>query len=235
MPRSNGEPDRPESSPDALGSRAEPSLGASHAALKDLVRQALRTRILSGAFAPGERLVEGRLSRQFEVSRVPVREALRELAAEGLVIIEPRRGAAVARFDDQQVREVVEVRATLEALNAKLAARRHNPEQMARLELILEQGTGLADGGDAQALERLNQSFHEALGHVAGNTVLQEIMRSLRDRTALLFAPLNRTRGRQNWDEHAAILRAVVAGDADLAALLAARHVYSAAQLPGER
>ena len=56
-------------------------------------------------------------------------------------------------------------------------------------------------------------------------------MRSLRDRTALLFAPLNRVRGKQNWEEHAAILRAVIKGDSELASLLATRHVYNAAQI----
>ena len=62
---------------------------------------------------------------------MPVREALRELAAEGIVTIEPRRGASVTTFSEEQKRELIEVRATLEALNAKLAAKRHDPEQIA--------------------------------------------------------------------------------------------------------
>jgi DNA-binding GntR family transcriptional regulator len=207
------------------------TLGDSHPSLNDLVAQNLRERILAGHLEQGVRLVEGRLSQEFGVSRVPVREALRLLATEGLVVIEPRRGASVARFDAQHMREVVEVRATLEALNAKLAARRHNPEQIAELRRILHEGARLAEAGDSSALDRLNQEFHDALGQVAGNTVLRDLMRSMRDRTALLFAPMNRQRGRQNWDEHAAILQAVVSGDAELAALLAARHVYNAAQI----
>ncbi len=215
----------------AIRSSGELTLGAAHPGLNDRVAQALRERILAGQLALGTRLVEGRLSKEFGVSRIPVREALRLLANEGLVVIEPRRGASVARFDEQQMREVVEVRATLEALNAKLAARRHNPEQIAELQRILQDGARLADGNDTAALDRLNQGFHEALGMVAGNTVLRDIMRSLRDRTALLFSPKNRQRGRQNWDEHAAIVQAVVAGDAELAGLLAARHVFNAAQL----
>lgn len=207
------------------------TLGDTHPSLNDLVAQNLRERILNGQLSQGDRLVEGRLSQEFGVSRVPVREALRLLATEGLVEIEPRRGASVARFDDQQMREVVEVRATLEALNAKLAARRHNPAQITELRRILQEGTRLAEMGDSSALDHLNQEFHDALGQVAGNSVLRDLMRSMRDRTALLFAPRNRLRGRQNWDEHAAILHAVVSGDAELAALLAARHVYNAAQI----
>jgi DNA-binding GntR family transcriptional regulator len=207
------------------------SLGASHSPLTRLVVEALRERILAGSIAPGERLVEGRLSEEFGVSRMPVREALRQLAAEGLVMIEPRRGASVVTFSDEQMRELVEVRATLEGLNAKLAAKRHDPAQIAELERILKEGTRLAESGDIAQTTLMNQRFHDALGNIAANSVLRDMMRSLRDRTALLFAPMNRARGRQNWEEHAAILRAVIKGDAELAAMLATRHVYNAAQM----
>lgn len=209
----------------------EPRLGESHSPLTRLVMESLRERILTGALPGGERLVEGRLSEELGVSRMPVREALRQLAAEGLVTIEPRRGASVTEFTEEQVRELVEVRATLEGLNAKLAAKRHDPSQIAELERILAEGVQMAETGDALTLTLQNQRFHDALGNIAANSVLRDIMRSLRDRTALIFAPMNRVRGKQNWEEHAAILRAVIAGDAELAALLATRHVYSAAQM----
>lgn len=215
-----------------MDTTTDSKLGARHAPLTKLVLAALRERILSGELAPGERLVEGRLSEELGVSRMPVREALRALAAEGIVVIEPRRGATVTSFTPEQIREMVEVRATLEALNAKLAARRHDPAQIAKLERILAEGTRLTNGDDLARISALNLDFHEALGSVAANSVLQEMMRSLRERTALFFTVNNRERMRQNWEEHAAILRAVVAGDAELASLLAARHVYSAAELP---
>lgn len=207
-------------------------LGEIHAPLTKLITTALRERIVSGEFAVGERLVEGRLSEEMGVSRMPVREALRELAAEGIVTIEPRRGASVTVFTEDLKRELVEVRATLEALNAKLAAKRHDPEQIAALERILEEGARLADSDDPILLGRQNTDFHEALATVAANSVLQDMIRSLRDRTAMIFAQTSRRRGRQNWEEHSAILRAVIAGDSELAALLAARHVYNAAEMP---
>lgn len=208
------------------------ALGEIHAPLTKLITAALRERIVSGEIAVGERLVEGRLSEEMGVSRMPVREALRELAAEGIVTIEPRRGASVTIFTEEQKRELVEVRATLEALNAKLAAKRHDPEQIAALQRILDDGAKLADSDDPVLLSRQNTEFHEALATVAANSVLQDLIRSLRDRTVMLFAPISRRRGKQNWEEHAAILRAVIAGDSELAALLAARHVYNAAELP---
>jgi len=209
----------------------ERTLGESHSPLTRLVLDALRDRIMGGALSAGDRLVEGRLSEELGVSRMPVREALRQLAAEGLVTIEPRRGATVTQFSEEQVRELVEVRATLEGLNAKLAAKRHDPAKIAELESILAEGVRAAQTADALTLMRLNERFHEALANIGANTVLRDIMRSLRDRTALLFVPLNRIRGPQNWEEHAAILRAVIDGDAEMAALLATRHVYSAAQM----
>lgn len=207
-------------------------LGEIHAPLTKLITAALRERIVSGEIGVGERLVEGRLSEEMGVSRMPVREALRELAAEGIVTIEPRRGASVTVFTDEQKRELVEVRATLEALNAKLAAKRHDPEQIAALQKILDDGARLADTDDPVLLSRQNTEFHEALATVAANSVLQDMVRSLRDRTVMLFAPISKRRGRQNWEEHANILRAVIAGDSELAALLAARHVYNAAEIP---
>jgi DNA-binding GntR family transcriptional regulator len=123
------------------------------------------------------------------------------------------------------------VRATLEALNAKLAAKRHDELTIADLKSILDEGVRVAESADALTLMRLNERFHEALANVAANSVLRDIMRSLRERTALLFAPMNKGRSQQNWEEHAAILRAVINGDAEMASFLAARHVYSAAGL----
>lgn len=209
-------------------------LGTTHTPLTKLVTKALRDRILSGDIAIGERLVEGRLSEELGVSRMPVREALRELAAEGLVTIEPRRGASVTTFSDDQKRELVEVRATLELLNARLAAKRHDPEQIAELQRILDEGTRMTGTGDAAQLSQQNFRFHDAIGKVAGNSVLQDTIRSLRDRTAMIFAPIARQRGKENWQEHAAILRAVIDGDDELAGLLAARHVYNAANITPE-
>lgn len=210
------------------------SLGDTHAPLTKLVTSAIRERIMNGDIALGTRLVEGRLSEELGVSRMPVREALRELAAEGIVTIEPRRGASVTIFSDEQKRELVEVRATLEALNAKLAAKRHDPRQIAKLEKILAEGHQLTETEDISRLVSMNFRFHEALANVGGNALLQDMIRQLRDRTALLFLPVSKRRVRQNWQEHAAILRAVINGDGELASLLAARHVYNAAEVEQE-
>ncbi|MBE3638174.1 GntR family transcriptional regulator [Mangrovicoccus algicola] len=208
------------------------ALGATHAPLTKVVKDALREQIVSGHYASGARLVEKRISEDLGVSRMPVREALRELAAEGLVTIEPRRGASVSLLSDGQKHELIEVRATLEALNAKLAARRQDPEQLAELRAVLELGDDMIAAGDMAAIHDRNDAFHEALARAGGNSVLQEIMQSLRDKTSMLFVAEDMEAVRESWKQHADILRAVIAGDGELAALLAARHVYAAGGLP---
>ena len=205
-------------------------VGQQHLPLFALIRDTLRQRILSGSLANGERLVETKLSEEMGASRIPVREALRALAAEGLVTIEPRRGACVAFYSDEVARDLVEVRATLEGLNAKLAAQRRTEKSMAALKQVLEEGIEAARGKDAALLTELNTRFHELLATAAGNDVLTDMMRSLRDRTAMLFTSSHTWRADQNWDEHSQILQAVISGNAELASLLAAQHVHNVAR-----
>ncbi|MBI3513028.1 MAG: GntR family transcriptional regulator, partial [Proteobacteria bacterium] len=109
-------------------------------ALADQLRQA----ILAGRYRPGERLVEDRLAAEYGGSRVPVREALKTLAGEGLVELAPHRGACVADLAQGEVEELVEVRATLEGLNARLAARRRDPDILPLLRAVLARGNAAA-------------------------------------------------------------------------------------------
>ena len=197
--------------------------------LSEVVTERIRGRILDGTLKPGERLVEDRLSAELGVSRVPVREALRGLSAEGLVTLLPRRGATVVEVTPESVAELVEVRALLEGLNARLAAQRHDPEIVAQLQETLARGNEAAKTGTAEEVARLNAEFHERLAEASRNSVLSEVMRGLRERTSIAFAINGRARAREDWEEHASVLAAVIAGDAELAALLANRHVRNAA------
>jgi DNA-binding GntR family transcriptional regulator len=206
-------------------------IGDCHEALSDRAASEIRGAILSGRFRPGQRLVEGRLAASFNISRVPVREALRVLASEGLVEVLPRRGAIVATFSDEAAREMLEVRAYLEGLNARLAAKRHEPELIHAVEAVLKKGNAAAEAGELEHLVKFNCEFHDLLARAGSNTVLADMMRTLRDRTSILFPPLSQEQARQTWKGHAGILEAVIAGDADLAEILAKRHVTSASLL----
>lgn len=180
---------------------------------------------MSGRYRPGERLVEDKLAADFGVSRNPVRESLRTLEAEGLVEIRPRRGAFVATLSDEEVRELIELRASLEGLGAGLAARRRSAELSAQIEDLLQRGDTAAARQDGEVLVQLNHEYHTLLAKAGGNRHLSEIMEHLRAKTQWLFGTLMISRFQQSWQEHAAILRAIQAGDEQLAALLASRHV----------
>jgi DNA-binding GntR family transcriptional regulator len=204
-------------------------MATDRASLSKVVSEKIRGQILAGRLKPGERLIEDRLSAERGVSRVPVREALRGLSMEGLVRLEPNRGASVTEVTPELLAELVEVRTLLEALNARLAARRHDPEIVALLQDTLRRGNEAAQSGTADQLAQLNAEFHERLAEASRNSVLSDIMRSLRERTGLAFSINGRARAREDWKEHAGVLAAVIEGDEEIAALLAARHVKNAA------
>ena len=206
-------------------------ISKSHTPLTEFVATTLREEIFNGKILAGERLVEGKISERLGVSRIPVREALHTLAAEGIVVIEPRKGAVVASFSNEQIRELIEVRATLEGLNARLAAERHDLQQITLLQSILDEGVKLTGKDDLHRISELNKRFHDALGEIGANSILREMMSSLRERTALIFKSTDNDYITKNWQEHEAILKAVIAGDGEMAALLASRHVYSAAKI----
>jgi len=207
-----------------------PTLGEAHASLSHRVAEELRRSILTNRRRPGDRLIEDRLSEELGVSRIPIREALRVLAGEGLVDVQPRRGASVAEISPDVARDLVEVRATLEGLNARLAARHHDPAIIDELRRVLKEGNRAARGKNVDDLVRLNGEFHDKLAEAGRNTILFDIMRTLRERTNLVFAANSVQRAAQDWDEHSKILAAVIDGDEELAAMLAARHVHRAAE-----
>lgn len=199
-----------------------------------LSRQALqrmRAAILEGRLQPGERLVEERLSTELGMSRVPIREAIQQLIAEGLAVpAEGTRGAQVATMTEDFARDLIEVRAVLEGLTARLAARHCDAKTRAGIEALLERGAALAAAPerDAEQLAALNIAFHDLLALAGTNQALREVMRPLRERTELVFRRNSTERAVRDWQEHAMILEAVSEGDEELAALLAARHVRRA-------
>jgi DNA-binding GntR family transcriptional regulator len=203
-------------------------VGEEHSPLHGQVIAELRQAILTGRLKAGERLVEERLADELGVSRNPVREAIRALASEGLIDVAARRGASVAVMSEQEARETIEVRALLEGHNARLAARRHDKQVIKRIEAVLNKGTAAVAAGHFDQLFQLNQDFHRELAAAGQNRVLGEVLQRLRDRTAMLFAPMSPSRQSRSWNEHAGILRAIIDGDERAAATLAAEHVMRA-------
>lgn len=205
---------------DVAGEGAEQTLAAR------LSRQ-LENEIVAGRLPPGHELQERSLAERYGVSRTPIREALRRLAADGLVELRPRRHAVVRAFDVQHLLQMFEVLAVLEAFAAECAARRMTSEGLRALE-DLHARIGLAvETNDAEAFDTLNHAFHNVIYDGAANPYLKEQVVSLRQRLMpyrrWLLQKLNRMRRSHN--EHASILRALADGDGELAGQEMRRHV----------
>lgn len=196
--------------------------------LRDLIEQA----ILTGDFGPGEKLEEVALAQRFGVSRTPVREALHQLSAAGLVESRPRRGAVVATITPERLVEMFELMAELEAFAAKLAARRLTPEtEAAIVEAHKACKAALAKGPDAYYYE--NERFHFAIYAASRNGFLIEQATALHRRLKPYRRLQLRVRNRvaASFDEHAAIVDAIRDGKAKKAATLIRDHI----SVQGER
>jgi DNA-binding GntR family transcriptional regulator len=193
----------------------------------DHIRETLEQAILTGEFKDGVRLDEVRLCTRFGVSRTPVREALHQLAASGLLEMKPRRGAFVRMPGFVEVVEMFEVMGELESMCGRLAAKRISDSQLQAFSLacgICEQAEA---AGDSDAYYRENETFHQILYEASGNGFLQSQALQLQKRLQPFRRLQLRVRGRirQSLDEHRQILKAVEDGDGETAGLLLRQHV----------
>ncbi|MGH8911663.1 MAG: GntR family transcriptional regulator, partial [Acidimicrobiia bacterium] len=203
-------------------------LGRRHGPLSEKVADEIKEAIVTGRFQPGQRLMEEDLAVEFDVSRNPVREALRRLAAAGFVKIVPRHGASVAVLDTQSVRELFEVRSALEALMARLAAQRISSTLLAELEEVVEKGQRAVANREFDALPALNTAFHNVVARSAGNARLLALNETVRDTIQWVYASVVRARAVGSWDEHTEMFRAITRRDASAAAHLALDHITQA-------
>lgn len=185
----------------------------------DRLVRALSDEIVSGQLGPGMRLDEQSLADRFGLSRTPVREALGQLAAMGLVEKRPHRGVVVAAFTVERMMHMFELMGELEALSARLAARRMDPEAKAALQEEHDATRCLADSGDFEAYEAANRAFHRSVYRGSGNPILLEAADDLRRRLSPFRRAQFHVQGRiaQSFEEHGAIVAAIVAGDEEAA------------------
>ncbi|MGI5228332.1 GntR family transcriptional regulator [Actinoallomurus sp. CA-142502] len=207
---------------------ADNTLGSTHRPLRDVVTAELRRLILQGELMPGERLVEDRLAARLGVSRNPVREAIRVLAAEGFVEVTPRRGAAVARLSPDEAEELFDVRVALEGLSARLSARKVTPETADRLRAVLDSARLAVDEGRLGDVADLNTAFHAAVADLAGNAYLSLVVGPLLRRAQWLFQQTAKHRAPHSWTEHLSLYEAIAAGDERAAEARAIAHVEAA-------
>jgi DNA-binding GntR family transcriptional regulator len=193
--------------------------------LRDLVADAVRADIISGALPPGTRVREEQLALDHGVSRVPVREALQKLAGEGFLTLSPRRGATVATPSPTMAVEVMEIRRYLELLAVRRAAEARGGVFAGELAKVMTAGSRALAARQHRRLPPLVERFHALVTEACGNQELIVLLASLRSRVGWMFAVDVETRSEAAWTEHAAILAAVLAGDADLAVRLMDAHV----------
>ncbi len=149
--------------------------------LRDVVFQNLRRAILKGELEPGERLMEIHLAKRLGVSRTPIREAIRKLELEGLVVMIPRRGAVVASITEKDMRDVLEVRRTLEMMAVEVACDRISEQDLKRLREAAGEFERSRDSGDIIRVAQADMDFHEVIYSATGNLRLVNILSNLRE------------------------------------------------------
>lgn len=187
--------------------------------LADEVRQQLEDQINSGQLLPGDALDERELASRFGVSRTPVREAITQLAAQGLVTAAPRQGVLVARMSIKELLAMFELLAELEAICAKYCARRITALQRERLMVIHQTSLAHVEADDVIRYSQSNVDFHAVLYAACHNEFLAQQLRTLRRRTQMYRQNpfMQPGRMRISWQDHQRVLEAVLKGDADLA------------------
>lgn len=191
------------------------------------VLESLRQAIRDGRYAPGARMRETEVAQQLGVSRTPVREAFRQLQADGLLTMEPWRGVVVAQMDQQQMVELYAMRRVLEGTAAGLAARHAASSQIDALREILDTSQGETD---AAKLAELNRQFHQGIYAAAHNRFLLKALHALRDSMALLPSTTYALAERppSALAEHREILEAIERHDQETAERAARAHIAAA-------
>ncbi len=199
--------------------------------LSERIRVALADEITSGILPSGSTLDEQQIGDRFGASRTPVREAIRQLAAVGLVEMRPRRGAIVAGFSTERIVEMFEMAAEVEAMCVRLAAYRMTPIERGRLAQLHEDSEAMVAAGDIDAYDHLNWIFHQTIYNGAHNTFIAEQATALRDRIAAFRRTQLRETGRpvRSRAEHGEVLDAIMRGDGEEAARRMRAHMSNAA------
>ncbi|WP_158887185.1 GntR family transcriptional regulator [Amycolatopsis anabasis] len=193
------------------------------AAVRQRVRDELRDRILEGRLRPGDRLVERDLAEDLGVSRVPVREAIRSLEAEGFLVVQSPRRVVVRQLSRVDVEELFDVREALEVLASGLAAARADRLGLRRLQRLLGQAEKATASGRAARITEANSRFHDEIIALAGNGLLSTVLQPLEGRLRWL------TRQNEHWGdllaEHRRLYEAIASGDTERAKACALEHV----------
>jgi DNA-binding GntR family transcriptional regulator len=194
------------------------------APLRQAVYDTLAEMIASGSLKPGQHLVESDLAEHLGVSRQPIREALQRLAVDGWVELRPAYGAFVHIPTVEEVAQLLGVRSVLEAYSAREAAQHATRERLVRLQELYDAGVAALSRDDESVLVGANADLHAYIVQLSGNRVLAELISQVERRVRWYYTPIARPRGKEAWHEHEGLIKAIAAGDADLAERLMRAH-----------
>ena len=195
--------------------------------LRDVVFNTLREAILRGELKPGERLMEIQLANKLGESRTPIREAIRKLELEGLVLMIPRKGAEVAQITEKSLRDVLEVRRALENLAVQLACLRMSPQTLADLKAAARAFEEILGGEDVTAVAEADVAFHDVIYMATDNQRLISLLNNLREqmyRYRVEYLKKKECHKQLLW-EHQEIIRAIEAGEIDVATKITEQHI----------
>lgn len=200
--------------------------------LTDVVFKNLRWAILKGDLMPGERLREVPLAKQFRVSRTPVREAIRKLELEGLAFMMPKCGAKVAKIEEKDLRDVLEVRILLEKIAIELACERISIEWLMKFETVLENFYHAADSRDIIKIIETDICFHEMIFETTQNFQMIQVMNNFIEHTYRYRLEYLKELPNymQLYKEHCDIYEAIKRKDKESAQELMNDHIYSQEQ-----
>lgn len=195
--------------------------------LRDVVFNTLRRAILRGELKPGERLMEIQLANKLGVSRTPIREAIRKLELEGLVLMVPRKGAEVAEITEKNLRDVLEVRCALEELAVQLACDRIDPERMQQLLDAAAHFQDILGTADITELGEADEAFHDVIFQATDNRRLIQLLNNLREQMYRYRIEYLKKKEcyPQLLEEHAAIIQAIREHDKAKATEITVQHI----------
>lgn len=195
--------------------------------LRDVVFKTLRQAILKGELKPGERLMEIHLANKLGVSRTPIREAIRMLELEGLVIMIPRRGAEVAQITEKNMKDVLEVRKSLDALSVQLACERITEEEKVALKEAKEAFEKATQTKDVTVIAAADVKFHDIIIEAAGNAKLTQMINNLAEQMyRYRFEYLKDVSGHERIiKEHQEIYDSIMHADVEGAQVASGKHI----------
>jgi len=195
--------------------------------LSKKVYKIIKSKIINGSLKPGTKLLEAKLAEQMGISRTPIREALRELAAKGFVKMIPNQGIVVSSDSIEDIQEVMQIRGVLEGLAAHLAATKITEEEISKLENFLKQMEKITKERDNHAFGEVDAKFHNVIVNISGNQRLIQIRKNITEQAHRYRIKLLKFSGILNYStqDHWKIVEALKKKDSKKADRLSQKHI----------